>query len=231
MKMLILALLVSFSASASELETLLARLEADDFDVRETATLELGQYPTEYAKKFLDMSRSAKDSEIAYRLLVASRLVFENTIMISDPRWLRLYGTLEADGDMHWVYVQQQPEAEVYGYNVSGILINFIVTDGVSDNKLYAWDFVVAINGKQEFNPMPIEAGKEYEVTVHRYSDVEKIKTDGLNSNSNLEFKELKVKITAGWKEERFVDQSAKENVREITWREYLIANPPAEQK
>lgn len=228
MKIILAAILSLFSCSlclASELDKTIALLDSDDFDVREAATEELGAYPEEYATKFLEMARETKVPELAYRFALASRLVFQKTIMLRDPRWLKLYGTLEAEGDIRWAYVPNQPENEYQGYNVCGIWVNFVVSGGASEGKIETCDVIVGVNGKPDVNPLVIEAGKEYELTIHRFKDVEKARAEGPYCNG-CEFKEIKVKVVAAWKEEKFVDQDSKQTVKDQTWKDFMESVP-----
>lgn len=225
--------------SASDLEPLIKKLADEDFDVRVRATQELGKYPISYAKIFMKLADGMKDPEVRGRLKQASKLVWHNMILSQDERYRRVYGCIG-----FWfteVYVERKmPEGAIpegphdYGTHhvLVGLKIDSVAFDTPAVNKLEQFDLLIEVNGKpiadfvkEEHAKLGLfQTGVEYELTLKRLKDVEKIRQrDGQSYDMEKdEFIEFKIKIKATDKEEKYLDFDALSNIEDAAWKEFL---------
>jgi hypothetical protein len=151
----ILLFVLCASCAASEVE-LIPKLADDDFDERERVTEALSTYPAEYAKKFIIQSYSEPEPEIAWRLRVAAKHIFERKILTQDDRWKRLHGWLGIETTN--VYpTSYYSEGHAMGMGgggqggggeLIGLRVTWIGIDTPADcDKLSQDDVITAVNG------------------------------------------------------------------------------------
>lgn len=94
---ILLLFCLPIAAAESDLDKLVLALASEDFDVRESATNLLGDFPVAYAKIFIRLSVSFKsdDPEVEWRLKAAAKLIFERKVLPNDERWRRTMAKVE----------------------------------------------------------------------------------------------------------------------------------------
>lgn len=198
------------------------------------------------------------DLETRTRLLRASRIIYLRKIFPTTERYLRLFGLIgfeyEAinydeeygcEGDRDWAEEEVEEEAEdgeegppwENGYKV---VVTYPDTD--ADDKLRRWDLVIEVDGEspEEFFEVPISsdynyshygpalAGKEYEFTVRRFSNIKAIEKRGwLHPPEAGEYKDIKIKVRAGHKNVWHVDQDVLEDIKKHGWIAFIESLPP----
>lgn len=235
--LLIFATLPLFSAE----EDLIKQLADDNYDIREMATDKLGNTVASNIEKFLLMAIDEKDAEVQMRLRSAARLIYERSVLRTENSWRDLHGTLDYEGQVRYSIKEQEPpdrppENIVEGamekikeyyqreYVEEGICVDWIPEGSPLEGKLERWDMIEKIDDRGLYETA-FRADKEYELTVRRYKEPEKMYTnenDCYVDKSNKDYEVLKIKIKAGWKSDEKVDQQKAHELREFLWREHL---------
>jgi len=190
-------------AADEDLSVLMEKLGNESFEVREDATSKLINYPLEYAGTFLDMAKEAKDPEVQYRLGVIAREIFFQRVVRTDRRWKVELGCFTFDYNP---YIFPRPKEGVFynirrflGYGVECLLV------WKPGSGIRKYDLIMKIDGVDikgmELSHV-IEAGREYVLTIRRYTDedLKKIEEDYSISADDKNYTEMDVKVVAGWK-------------------------------
>lgn len=220
MKLLAILILATSAAMASELDDLITQLGNDEFEKREQASFKLNAYPEEYIKKFMDRSKIEKDPEIRYRLQSAAKQVFTRTVVERCDEWLILHADVGLEFS-HTSTYRTEVDAEnrsVTTYEVIYV-VNFVNSEIIGD-KIKQYDVVKAIDGNTDLNSMKPKMGKEHEIILHRYKNVEQIQNGNFDA-ADKEFEEIKVKIKVGAKEDRFINPIDEMMIIDSQWKKF----------
>ncbi len=241
MKLIISILIfLAFSLGAAEtMDVLVEKLASEDFDIREKATKELGNYPEEFAQKFLAMASKSNDAEVSYRLRSAARLIFSQIILGKDDSWLLMHGSLRLEGRAISIIVtadKNDEQEQNYGYaqhtREIGFIVDFIFNDSPASNLKQA-DIIEeiiedadGIKTKQEITKL--RAGREYILKVRRYKDTMKMFLESNNyyiDAENKDYETLELKVKTGWKSDKELNVNDEYALAEKLWKEFSDKN------
>lgn len=235
MKMLLAFAFViaSMLVNGAELDDLVKLLTSEDFDVRQTATEKLGNFPPEYAKTYLQMSVKEKDPEVRYRLRLAAEMVYLNKHLDKNAEWRKLNGTMPFNG-ARWY--SQTGNTTLYGMVHEYVCKGFVVTyvDETADKILKPGDVITECDKvKPDDLPCGI-AEEEYELSIRRYTDqtvVDEVITKHAPPEEGAHT-EIKIKVKGVWKPE--YERSAKQQFElyDRLWKAFIedaIGEPKAE--
>jgi hypothetical protein len=219
MKTILIFLLCTASLFAQEsLDDLVKKLGNDDFDVRVETTKKLGAYPSEFAKKFIEIASMSDDPEIAHRLRQAARFVFESKIGSQNDEWLLMHGSFCLEGhEVSQIKPPEKKEGEEpppegsegyygYGYNTVsvGIYVNWVYEGGSSDGKITRWDIIEEVEGLTLndilYHQKNIKVGQEYKFRFRRYKEAGEILKDDGYVNPEIKYEIMTVTLKAGYK-------------------------------
>lgn len=220
--LLLLAMALPVAGCASDddrIAKLLVALDDEDFDVREHAMLELGDFPEEYSKKFLEMSRKYENPELRERLYVAARMIFKKSILIKTDEWLKFHGTLGIEGNLRYhQLVHTNPDGtSISDWVPLGFMITFVSNENAKE-QLNGSDIIIEI-ADVDLNVLDVKAGHEYELKIRRYKDITQL--ENYYQRYTNDYEEFTIKVRAGWKDERFINPYAAEALMLKLWFEF----------
>ena len=246
MRALLIACLFCAPLLASEpLEVLVERLGHEEFEVREDASGALvDDFPGDNVEKYLDLAERYKSRlEVSMRLRRAAKELFLRKVLPARAEYRRIMGVIgfsySTQYNGYTVYKEGVPRENKYYPNYKskpmGIRVDSVWMCGPADGKLRKWDVIVRVDGKsyKDFiSPAlakhgPVEAGREYELTIRRYKEIEKIEKRG---RGEILFREdayelLTIKVVAGTKEFlKTKDEGQLRRLEARLWEELLSA-------
>jgi hypothetical protein len=220
--LLVAFLAFAFAALGGEIEdstkTVIRLLGSEDFEVRCAATNKLSLFGEEYIEKFLRLSKEQDDPEIAERLRMAARRIFEAKVAVRDERWLKLYGDLGVEFNSLYNY------SSTDGSEAPKTYVSFVAYDGDAENKVKHCDLVLEVNGEKLGEHGECQsplAGREYVVKLRRYKNTEHLANTMTIDQDDKDYEDLTVSIKVGWKEERFISKDEKESLLLSLWAEF----------
>ena len=240
MKKLLLILLFLFSMAKSEdVSATIDRLGDDDFNIRESATDALSNYSLGFIDFFLDTSNTfkEKDPETAYRLGLIAKSIFYRHEFESNEDIKRLRANLDIELTDFYVDTQEEGIKNVFnGQWQKGLLCKFADCFGTCKDKLQAWDIIICVDGEPYlkhpdyenhdfcFNMKSLfKVGTEYELTIIRFTETEKIDARTYPIIDTDPHKVMKVKVTPiAQKDIRLLDMDKINDILNTCWIKYL---------
>jgi hypothetical protein len=203
-------------ANEAELGKLLKKLEDEHYETRQQASKQLAQFPEEYAKKFLKMSKDEDYVlEVRHRLRAIAFVIFINKVYAKSRTYLEIIGEKGFD-------------ASRYDYRLEGLIVDSVYPLQCADGKLEEWDIITEIDGQSTMDwwrdDCVVIPNKEYTFKVMRPKNLKEVRERGYYKDDD-EFEEVTVKFKTSEKV-RLNDREARE-IRDTLgnmWRSFVTS-------
>lgn len=222
MRALLWLLVLAGSAWGADPGNILDKLGDEDFEVREAASAKLATYPAEWVKTFMLLAVQQDDPEVAYRLKLAAKQVYINTVITKSKEWRTLHGCFPFGGDHTNVFQVEERGADqnpsrVTTYITSGYLVLWV------DDSVKPWihsrDFIMECSDGVYWSDIKVAAGDTYTLSLRRYKDPESVAKDCTYvDDANKDFETVEVKVTAVWKDPRLVPWMEEDKIISSQW-------------
>lgn len=215
--MLTLLALYTTTIHAEDLKDLISKLGDDSYEVREYTSKILSSYPKEYIPTFLKLTEFFRsyDPEIERRLGFISYNIFINKVLPEDVRYKRLVGTLKIYTSNHF----NDENGEFVGVSIDACDVDCPFIDRLENN-----DIIIEINDVPISDVYSFPINKEYGFFPE--GEVCKLKIIRSDPNNEDPLKKQKIitvsVIPITETDERILNMSKIEELKELTWIEYL---------